>query len=83
MIDDAERRWREDPRDPFEELRQRHMQVERDQATLLSKNQEALERLNQLGVRIERDARERRCLTAAGVLLLVGLWGVWCAWSWF
>ena len=80
MIDDAERRWREGPRDPFDDLGQRLMQLERDQATLLRKNHEALEKLNQLGVRIERDARERRYLTAAIVLLLVALWSVWAVW---
>ena len=77
MTDDAERRWREGPRDPFEDLRRRLMQVERDQATLLRKCDEALERLNQVGLQIERDARERRSLSAAILLALIALGGLW------
>jgi hypothetical protein len=53
------------------------MQLEREQATLLRKSQEALERLDQLGRRIERDARERRGLNAATALLLVVIGAFW------
>ena len=66
-------RWREDPSDLFEDLRQRFNRAERDQTILLSEIREAQAKLAQLHLQIERDARERRVLTAAILLLLVVL----------
>ena len=81
MMDEAERRWREDPQDPFEDLRQRLNQAERDQSILLRETREAQEKLAQLHLQIEREARERRVLTAAILFLLVVLLVLTLGWS--